>query len=201
MAGPSIKGSLLDRLIEDVNRLRNLGRISDEDLERRLEREDLELLEAKLSPAKWYPIDSYRRLSEILLHVEGFGSRDYLRRRGQVVAERLIEAGVYQQMGDLRSRKEPLASIEEYTRRTKLIASIYGAVFNFTKWKVKVDPEYPKRLLIDITEAEDYPEVLRYSTEGFLTRSSQERGRRYKWFSERPEPGRIVFRMDRDFDD
>jgi hypothetical protein len=201
LARPCIKGSVLDQLVADVNRLREAGRISPEQLAARLEPEDLELLERKLSPSTWYPIDCYRRLTEVLLDLEGYGSKDFLRMRGQAVAERLIESGVYQQMERLKASAAPSMSMEEYTRRTRLTASIYGAVFNFTHWKVLADPDHPKRLLLEITGAEHYPEVLRYTTEGFLTRSSQERGYRYEWFSERTEPGRILFRMDRDFDD
>jgi hypothetical protein len=203
MASPSrssIKGAVLTHLVEDVNRLRELGRISDEDLEARLEAEDLELLGKELLPVKWYPIDCYRRLTEVLLDIEGFGSKDFLHRRGQAVAERLIKSGIYQQMDQLKSRANEAASIEEYTRRAKLTASIYGAVFNFTSWKVMPDPAYPERVQIEVTEAEDYPEVLRYSTEGFLCRTTQERGSGVAWFSERPEPGRILFRMTRDYD-
>jgi hypothetical protein len=201
MTRPSIKGSVLERLVEDVNQLREQGRISSEDLEARLDPEDLELLDQKLMSAKWYPIDCYRRLTEVLLDIEGFGSKDFLHRRGQAVADRLIESGIYQQMERLKSRDTEAGSIGEFTRRAKLTASIYGAVFNFTSWKVMPDPEHAERVQIEVTEAADYPEVLRYSTEGFLCRMTQERGSDVKWFSERPEPGRIIFRMDRDYDE
>ena len=61
MIGSSIEGSTISVLIEDVRKARDEGGISQVDLERCLEPADFELLEADISPAKWYPIESYRR--------------------------------------------------------------------------------------------------------------------------------------------
>src|SRR6185503_3004487 len=68
---PSIKGSALSSVVEDVRALRDSGRISADRLETSLEAADLVLLEAKIQPALWYPIQSYARLTRLLLDVAG----------------------------------------------------------------------------------------------------------------------------------
>jgi hypothetical protein len=55
---PSIKGSALSSVVEDVRALRDSGRISADRLEASLEAADLALLETKIQPALWYPIQS-----------------------------------------------------------------------------------------------------------------------------------------------
>jgi len=47
---PSIKGSVLVDLIEDLRKLRDEGRISQQDFENRLRPEDLEALDAPILP-------------------------------------------------------------------------------------------------------------------------------------------------------
>ena len=54
-------------LVADVVSLRNEGRISADALTARLERQDLEILETKIMPSTWYPISTYRRLTELLM--------------------------------------------------------------------------------------------------------------------------------------
>jgi len=70
---PSIKGSAFSSVIDDVRRLRDEGRLGSDELEARLEAADLALIDEKIQTALWYPIESYRRLSELLLDVEGGG--------------------------------------------------------------------------------------------------------------------------------
>jgi hypothetical protein len=54
---PSIKGSAISSVIEDVCRLRDTDQITPERLESSLEPADLALLDAKVQAALWYPIE------------------------------------------------------------------------------------------------------------------------------------------------
>ena len=108
MAQAAIKGSALIALIEDVAHCVEQGRVSAETLEVRLEPEDVALLEEKVSPVKWYPIDQYRRLTDLLFELTGEG-RDfetYMKARGAAAAERLIRSGLYQQLDYSTIREE-----------------------------------------------------------------------------------------------
>jgi hypothetical protein len=197
MSGPSIKGSVIEKLVEDARRLRDNGRVSSEYLEVRLDRVALELLDSKPLPALWYPLESYDRLIDLLLEVEGKGSPDYLRRRGAGVADRLIAGGFYDQFSSLDRR---LRDPQEYLRLMRRVVAVMGAIFNFVKWDAHPDPGQPRRVVIELSEADDFTEHLCRVTEGFLTRIAQERGLVHSWQAERTAPDRVVCRMDRDLD-
>jgi hypothetical protein len=197
MQGPAIKGTVIVNLVEDVLRLQEERRISREELAVRLEPQDLEILAGKVLPSTWYPIDSYRRLTELLLEKEG-GGEDYLRARGAASAERLLTAGLYEQMRRLRpgGRGVTMAEIERSVRSLLVMSQ---TILNFGRGEVLPDPEHPERLIIQISEAAAYPEVLRFTSEGFYNACARAAGRSYRWHSSRPEPDRIVMRMDADF--
>jgi hypothetical protein len=197
MREPAIKGTVMVNLVADVIALRDDGRISADELAVRLERQDLEILEAKLMPSTWYPIASYRRLTELLLEKEG-GDEEYLRLRGARSAQRLLEAGLYEQMRKLRpGGSTTLADVERSVRNLVVMSQ---TILNFGQGRVFPDPDHGRRVIIEICEAADYPEVLRFTSEGFYNACAQAAGRRYRWRSSRPEPDRIVMRMDSDFD-
>jgi hypothetical protein len=197
MPGVSIKGSVIEKLVEDARRLRDDGRVSAEQLEVHLDRTALELLDSKPLPALWYPLESYNRLIDLLLEVEGKGSVDYLRRRGAGVADRLIAGGFYDQFSSLDRR---LRDPQEYLRLMRRVVTVMGAIFNFVKWDAHPDPDHPKRVLIELREAEAFTQHLCYVTEGFLTRIAQERGLAHGWKAVRTAPDRVDCRMDRDLD-
>ena len=98
MAVPSIKGSAFQSVVHDLAELIKAGKIAREAVEARLEAEDLLLLDDKILPGLWYALASYRRMTELLWEVEGNREPAYLMARGARSAERLFEAGLYQQM-------------------------------------------------------------------------------------------------------
>jgi hypothetical protein len=50
------KGTAIASVVEDLNRLLQEGKISREELEARLEANDLEVLDQKIVPALWHPM-------------------------------------------------------------------------------------------------------------------------------------------------
>src|SRR5262245_53084124 len=98
VAVPSIKGSAFLSVVEDLKGLVASGRIRRPELEIRLRASDLRILDDKVLPGLWYPLDTYRRLTEILLEIEGGGKPEYVVRRGARAAERLFAAGLYLQL-------------------------------------------------------------------------------------------------------
>lgn len=198
MREPAIKGTVMVNLVADVVSLRNEGRISADALTARLERQDLEILETKIMPSTWYPISTYRRLTELLMETEG-GGEDYLRARGAGSAQRLLESGFYEQMRRLRPGGSDV-SLSDIERSVRTLVVMSQTILNFGRGEVLRDPDHEKRLIIQILDAADYPEVLRFTSEGFYNACVRAVGRRYSWRSSRPEPDRIVMRMDADFD-
>jgi hypothetical protein len=198
MTAPSIKGTAFQSVAEDVNRLLASGKLSRDALEARLEAEDLRLLDEKVAPGLWYPLSTYRRLTEVLLEVEGRGDPAYVVRRGARAAERLFAAGLYLQLqrGDELGAEKRAKGEAWSAREGNLVASLAGAIFSVSRWRFEVDPGDRRLQRIEVVEAEGLPEVSRLAAQGFVeytaTRLS---GTRIRATSERTAPGRIVFTL------
>ena len=131
----------------------------------------------------------------------------HARERGAAAAKRLAEAGLYQQMELVgRSRDEDLdgdAAFEAYGRSLRLITTLSGSLLNFGRFAVEVDPDHPDRYCIEIHEADDVPEVLAHTTEGFIN-AMAEMAPAYRSYHGRmwkleQSGGRIRYRMTRAF--
>lgn len=199
MQQPSIKGSVIASLVEDILRLRDTGRIPEEALAAGLEPQDLEVLEHKVLASTWFPIETYRRLTELLWRTEG-GDEDYLRARGAASAARLLEAGLYEQMRRIQSPDPGVVTLADFERAVRPLIVMSQTILNFGRSELLADPDHERRLIIQISDAADYPEVLRFTSEGFYNACTRAAGRSYTWCSSRPEPDRILMRMDADFD-
>lgn len=198
MAVPSIKGSAFQSVVEDVVRLVETGALPRPALEAALAAQDLRLLEEKILAGLWYPLDSYRRLTELLMRAEGGDGREYVVARGARAAERLFAAGLYQQL----SRGEELgaekrAAQESWTaHEANLMTTLAGAIFNVSRWRFATD-EASGRSRIEVSEATALPEVSRWAAEGFIAYSaSRLAGVTIHVKSHRPTPDRVVFSLE-----
>jgi hypothetical protein len=166
----SIKGTAIQSVADDLRGLVAARRITRDWLEARLDAEDLRILDDKVLPGVWYPLRSYQRLTEILIEVDGGGRPDYVVHRGARAAERLFAAGLYLQLerGDeIGAQKRERG--EGWTEREgNLVASLAGAIFNVSRWRFRVDADDPAIHRIDVTEAEELPEVSRLAAQGFI---------------------------------
>lgn len=201
---PSIKGSAVTRLIEDVAKLLSSGALSRAEAGRWLVPEDFALLEREVVISSWYDVRCYARLSQLLLDVEGHGDPEYLRLRGRHTAQRLLESGLYsqfeylQRIGTSRPR-DPDAAVAAFGRDLRMLTTMSGSMFNFTRWTSRPDPEFARRHRLEVSEARDFPEVLCWSTDGFVNQmAAQHRGSPDLWTWKREAADRIVFRMTAD---
>jgi len=196
MAAPSIKGSAFATVVLDVAQLIQSGKLAREAAEARLEAEDLRLLDDKILPGLWYPLACYSRMTELLWEVEGKRAPAYLQARGARAAERLFEAGLYQQMKrgvELGAAKRESGELwSEFDGN--LMTSMAGAIFNVSRWRYRRHPEDPNVTRIEVTSARDLPEVSRWAAQGFIEYSaSRMTGVTIQVTSERPTLDRIVF--------
>ena len=192
---PSIKGSAIAAVIEDVQKLRDSGRLGEEQLEARLEAVDLALLDKRVQAALWYPIESYRRLTELLLDVEGRGHPSYVVDRGARAAERLWEAGLYIQLqhGEERAERARAEGGVLSERDSRLITSLSGAIFNFSRWTYRTESGEG---LISVTDAAELPEISVHAARGFLEYViSRLRRQDTPVRAERTAPDRVEFRF------
>ncbi len=190
MAVPSIKGMAMQSAVLDVARLLEARRVTPEELEVRLAPEDLHLLDDKLNPAAWYPIESYRRFVRVLVDKEAHGRvEEYLMQRGWRAAERIKGSGLYGQLD---------ASRETWGDRVgRIVVSIASVLYNFTRWSIElVKEDRPYRVIVD--DARDFVDECRYTAQGFVAYSSTlVDGRPVDVTSSRPTSDRVVYEVRR----
>jgi len=202
-AVPSVKGSLIAASVEDVKKLVQAGTLSQAELERRLEPGDLEVLSQGVSLMGWYDIRIYARMLELLKDIEGGGSNDYLRRRGTQTAERLLHAGLYQQLEylnrtQLANTADSLDRFLAFGRDLRLLTTLSGSIYNFTRWESQIDPEIRNRYKIRVSDAKAFPDNMGWAAEGFINRMAKQHGQPDLWRWQRAAPDLIVFCMIRD---
>ena len=191
---PSIKGTGFGSAVADVEAALENGKLTAARLEERLQPEDLKLLEGKVLPGDWYPIESYGRLLDVLCDAVGGGSPAYHVSRGRLAAERLTSSGIYRQLDKAQSLKDnPNAGWRDDAGRVMLTMS--GALFNFMEWKFELDPDRDGEFTVTLTGAEAFPEAGRHTIQGVIEYATEAiTGGTARAESARPEPGRIVFR-------
>jgi hypothetical protein len=198
MTVPSIKGTAFQALATDLAGLIQAGRIAREAVAARLDAEDLQVLQNAIVPSLWYPLACYRRMTELLWEIDGHGDPAYLLARGARTAERLFDAGLYQQM----QRGEQIgtgkrARSEGWTESEgNLLTSLAGAIFNVSRWRYRNQPGDPSVNRIEVSEAAELPDVSRLAAQGFIEyAASRISGSKVRVSSERPTLDRIVFTL------
>ena len=182
-----VKGTAIESVIADVNRLLEKRRITREELEVRLEPEDLELLEQKLLPSVWYSLGAYGRMTQLLFEIEGRGKLEYLFERGRRAAERIRQAGLYAQLTAARERwGDSLGS---------MMVTLGPAIYRDTNWVYRLLAGGAEmRFEIEISVPESFPDVCRHTTQGFIEHAATHgSGVPVRMSSERVSPTRIVF--------
>jgi hypothetical protein len=131
MTVPSIKGTGFQSAVDDIRRLLDSRQLTREELEAQLTPDDLLILESKIGPFTWVPVDTYARVVDVLIAIEAEGDPEgYLFERGWRAAERLHKAGLYSQFE---------ASLEKWGLRVgKLIVTLGPELWNFTEWEFEL---------------------------------------------------------------
>jgi hypothetical protein len=197
---PSIKGGVFSLAIEDLSKLVADETISRDEVARRLEPGDLEYLDEEIRLTGWYDIRAYARIVELLKELEGGGSNEYLRMRGARSAEHLLQAGLYQQLEylkrtQLEQENDPRARFLAFGRDLRLLATMSGTVLSFTSWKSKPDPAYDDRYVIEVSDANDFPETLCWTSDGFINQMATRHGEPALWGWDRPRRDFVIYRM------
>lgn len=161
MSKSAIKGSAFESVVADVNRLVDQGVVSRDEVEAQLTAGDLRILESKVQPALWYPLDAMGRMMELLLRREGRGDLEYLIERGRRAAQRLIDSGVYSQL-----------SANEATlgdRVGRVMVTLGPGMYRDTAWEyAREDHGSGRGFRITVDVPEDFPDLCRYPTLGCI---------------------------------
>ena len=189
MTIPSIKGTAFLSAHDDVHALLARRVLTRDELEVALEAKDLRLLDEKVLPSTWYPIGTYDRLLRLLCDKEANGRvEEYLIARGQKAGDRIAATGIYQQLD---TTTEALG-----VRTGRVVVTVAGLIFNFTSWHFEREGATIGHFTIRVDEATNFPEVARFTTQGFIQNASTRIvGRPMLAASERPLPSRILFHV------
>lgn len=209
MPEPSIKGTIFGPVAEEIQTLRESGRIGEDALAAALEARDIALLEVKTAVSSWYPIDTYARYLDLLCRLEGGGDPRYFEQRGSMSARRLMDAGLYSQLDLLGSiADEPVRvgedaeqrALRAYRSKLTVVLSLAGSIYNVGRWKVIEDEQHPGRAAIEIREADAYSDGMAGAIVGFLDECARAVSRKIQklYRFERLARDRIVIRMLRD---
>jgi hypothetical protein len=184
-----VKGTAIASVIEDVIRLLSEGRLSREDLEVQLEREDLVLLDEKVFPSNWYSLGSYGRLTRVLLDAEGKGSLEYLVERGRRAAERLRRDGLY--AAQLKVDRDRWGE-----RLGAMMVPLGSAIYRGTFWRIDLtEVDGGVSFAIEVDVEADFPDLCRHQTQGFIEHAAAyAAGNPVEVTSERLTATRIRFR-------
>jgi len=199
---PSIKGSVFAGHAEILKKYLDTHPMDPATLESRFEPGDLKLVSGPITAATWYDIRIYTRILEFLRDYEGNGSNQYLVNSGMRSAENLIRSGTYQQMDYLRRTQVNAKSSERdrfvaFGRDLRLLMTVTQSLLNFASNELIEDPNHELRYIMQRSDAEHYPEVLCWTTQGFCNRMAAEHGNPDLWFWERPRLDLVWFRMNR----
>jgi len=199
---PSIKGSVFAVHAETLKKYLEKHPVDAATLESRFQPGDLELVNGTIMATQWIDVRIYARLLEFLRDYEGNGSNQYLINTGMRSAENLIRSGMYQQMEylqrtQLMGKTDETERSEAFGRDLRLLTSVSQSIINFARSKVAKDPDHELRWIMEHVDAEAYPEVMCWTTQGFCNRMAAEHGVPDLWFWERPSRNLLWFRMNR----
>jgi hypothetical protein len=201
MADPSIKGSLVAPMVDDLRALLEAGRVSEADLEGCLGAETLRVFESKINPSDWLALTIYEDLAAALREFEGRGNLQYMHQRGCRAGQRLAEAGLYRQLTFFERRRTQTDSMDAYLSDLRLILSLQSVLISTGCWEARVDPDHADRAMVVVGEADALPDPLVQAIAGLFEGISE---RAHKsgcgWRAERLDRSTLHFRMDRGID-
>ena len=190
MTTPSIKGTAFASAVTDLQEFLDKGRLTREQLEARLRPEDVEIVDWKILPGDWYPIESYGRILELLGSVAGGGPAYHLQ-RGRRTAERLFGSGIYKQLDRAigAARRAGLVRARSRSCSPSAARSTTSA-----RWEIVHDPASRRRLRFELRQMEALPENARITIQGFVEWAAEHIvGGAVRVESRRTHPDRIQF--------
>ncbi|RJQ69415.1 MAG: TIGR02265 family protein [Desulfobacteraceae bacterium] len=128
MEEKKVKGSMLLEFVRMIRAHKNL------DWNKFLQPEDWDIINSLVLPAKWYPLDFYRRCSMAAFVLLAKNNLEGARANGQVMAKHLFES-TYKSMIQ---NKEPMRGLNQFVLT-------YASFYNFSMLKLeKAGPKHAK---------------------------------------------------------
>ena len=185
------KGTLLVGAVVSARRHRDAGRVSADQLERKLGPDALAMIDERIDIARWYPVEAFCELLELDWEIAGHRHPGYLERQGALTADRLFDSGLYMQL-DFAKRSGKVETLKSLERQAKLITTITATLYNFLSAEVRTDGDV---LQIEYGDAEPFRESLAHTTVGFMNEINLKQGSKRSWSFRRTTPDRVVFTL------
>jgi hypothetical protein len=184
---PSVKGAIFQMAVEAVKQAVEAGRISNEEVDVKLEAKDLRFLDEKILVGRWYPVDSFDRLVQLTGGPIAAETSDYLVRRGRRAADQVLDNQIYGHFSDTIQERGDQGAAS--------VLTLAQLMMNFSRWKLlPFKNGDTSHFVIEVTEAGPMPDVLRYTAQGFIERIAELMvGGPMQVTSERPARNHLTF--------
>jgi len=186
MQQPSIKGVAFCHTVARLQTFLESGQVTEEQVEVRLEAQDLRFLDEKIEPTLWYPIASAGRIDELVVELSGREREEYFVACGLEEVASVFSKGVFETFIEGAQKMEARAA-ETLT----LLASLG---FNFGRWTYE-EISF-KELTVQAREVAPLPESVRYTVQGIILGLGRKlRNTDVEISSQRPLQDQIIYRI------
>lgn len=151
MGEKKAKGTML------IDFIRMIRSFKDLDWNKYLKKEDWDIINSIVLPAKWYPFDLYYRCSLATYKLIAQGKLENARAYGQAMAKQLFE-GTYKSMVQSKNAAQAL----------KQFVMTYGSLFNFGVLKIESNASNQVKIHLDYEGDDDGTSAYAYQLMGML---------------------------------
>jgi len=156
----SIKGAGFAETWSRLQTLIREGRTSREDLEQRLGKDTLALVDSEPIPSLWYSLSAVDELTEMVAALEGPASPAYFRAMGAGAFDELISRPAFATF---------VGTAQGFTaRRGEALVKLAGLVYNFGEWSYQ--GEGPTEFVVEVRNASPLAEFREWTAAGFIER-------------------------------
>jgi hypothetical protein len=186
---PSTKGLMLQQVVALIQGHLDAGRVTRDQLEARLAKEDLAFFEGdKIVPSLWYPVTQNQRLLDCYFAISG-RRNEVMVELGRESARHVLGLPAYTALFEAAAQRDAASA-------GPLLVKLAELVLNFTKWSFRGSSL--DEFEIEVTEATEYSDHACHSAVGFIeVLGEQIFGKRLRVTCERPTPDHILFRQKR----
>jgi len=189
--GASVKGIFLAGAVSTVRKAIREGRVAREQVEVRLDSQDVPFLDEKVDVTLWYPVVTLGHFLDVLADLRGGDRIQALAAIGAAAADMAAHTGRYQQLDPERSAGSQPSEVLRYGR---LVTSVITAFYDFSRMRFGPHATDANAFQIDWYDVADLPESNRFCAQGFIQRIARHASAEPMVVkSERQSPDHIVF--------
>jgi hypothetical protein len=181
----NVKGASFLRTCEAVHGFVEQGLISRDALEVQLSADALRLLEQKVEPSLWYPLDAVDELSRLLVDFEGEGDPRYMCTVGERSLHGLLERDTFRNFIE--------GAMLQIGNEGPTLIRLAGLIYDFGCWTFEGDDL--REFVVTLDEAGSLPEIAPHTICGFMEALVAHcSDHRVRVTLDRPSRDRVIFR-------